>query len=223
MSLALATRPQSTAPYHTTIPSRVSTPKAPLCFVREALKYRQRAIEHSTPSKTSDWSLALFAHLAFRPDGEFYATNFDAEDCPKTGTHKSPRQPQGHTQLTLFEQTLLVTEVRNHFFQVFDFKVDSLAGLFQKLHGLVMTDVCDVDAVHRQYGVAHVQLAGQVGGHACEYLADQYGHFVLAAAFDRDAQAGRVCFGDSHKTLRLLGHIVRHQLKFARRGRLHWR
>lgn len=68
------------------------------------------------------------------------------------------------------------------------FEVDDLPRPLEGLNGVVVGGVPQVFAVHRQDGIADVQLVRLVSGHSREDLADQDRHLVLAAALNADAE-----------------------------------
>lgn len=78
------------------------------------------------------------------------------------------------------------------------FQIDHFAGSLQRPHSLLVRGVQQLLAVHRQDGVAHVQSFGAVGRHAAEYLRDEDGHSIFAAALDRDTETVVVGFDDAN-------------------------
>lgn len=78
------------------------------------------------------------------------------------------------------------------------FQIDDFAGPLQRPDGLVVRGIAQLLAVDGENGVTDVQALGTVRRHSAEDLRDQYGHAVLAAALDRDAQPVVVRLDDAH-------------------------
>ena len=79
-----------------------------------------------------------------------------------------------------------------------------------------MHDVPQVDVVGVEDGVADEQLAGARGRSVLVHVADEYGHAVLLAAGDRDAEALLVVAPQTHGAH--VGHLFSSLLAASRQA-----